>query len=200
MTTMVLIEGHEGVGKTTIAKRLRSRHGYGMIKVDASNGHNDYKDDIVVAHVVRACAPERPIVQDRSIISGLAYEPLGSTERIAEWNSWLRIHTPTDLIVIVHLIAAPQTRWRRDPAGYTCRGMQTDIDDLIAMLAGAVDPLDAPTVRYLMYRTDDIYPRVAADHIAYAVTKMEQERAGLSRETVGHRSASDCALGAREVR
>lgn len=177
MTTMVLVEGHEGTGKTTVAKRLRSRHGYGMIKIDASNGHNDYKDDITVAHVVQACAPTKPVVQDRSIISGLAYECLESTERIAEWNSWLRIHTPADLIVIVHLVASPQMRWKRDPAGYSCRGMQTDIDDLITTLAASVDPLDTPTVRYLMYRTDDIYPRITADHIAYAVTKMENERA-----------------------
>lgn len=124
---LYLMEGQEGTGKTTIGRALAQEFRATYIRPGDMGMHlihNDWKDQLIQAYMLRQLARDRqPVVFDRSIISSAAYTPyLNLAGFKAMFSQFLCALAPTydtDDIVLVHLIAPGHVRQQRDPAHHT---------------------------------------------------------------------------------
>jgi thymidylate kinase len=102
----VILEGCDGVGKTTLAKTLAADHGYTALH----NGRTSDEVDMSVLYLGLLETPGR-LVLDRCFLSELVYEPLYRNSSRLTWNDAL------DLVaavvardgVFVHLAASVAT-------------------------------------------------------------------------------------------
>lgn len=139
---VVVLEGCNGTGKTTVATALASRHGYEVVH----SGRTSEGTDLAERYQVLLATPGK-IILDRSFISELVYGPIDHD------RSRLTLSDAADLArlvaarggVLVHLTGHPDTitarlRSRDGPSAPAAERIRAIIDayhDTFALLGGA---------------------------------------------------------------
>jgi thymidylate kinase len=103
---VIVLEGCDGTGKTTLASTLATRHGYAVVHSDRT------PDDVdLVARYRSILAIPGKIVLDRSFISELVYGPLqyGRSRLTASEAAELALRVGARGGVLVHLTGSPET-------------------------------------------------------------------------------------------
>lgn len=122
MPTLWIVEGQEGVGKTTLAREIEKRAPATYIRTaDIKPGliRHDWQDNYIVAYMLAQMKPQKDVVLDRCLISGLAYMPLpaaNNTTFINAWRDYLDVLAPAfriQDIKLIHLVAPWPVRCKR---------------------------------------------------------------------------------------
>lgn len=116
---IIVVEGNDGTGKTSLGLALEAEHHVGYLKSNAPPTHNDEIDDWIVSRTIIAMGrPQRPVLLDRSIISAVCYSGrydtvVDATRRAWAWFDYLMTHGHE--VYLVHLTAQRERRLERDP-------------------------------------------------------------------------------------
>lgn len=164
-----VIEGLDGTGKTTLARELSHVLNAPVLKTGAEDSHNDYIDDMIVARTIGACRPDRHIILDRTIFSGLSYGPVGPIRANMLLREWLAGINGIPVIVI-HLIASETARMSRDYRG-TKGTLDCTLDaDIAAWVSGLQK--EGYDIKYVVYDTTHLL----AGHIIESLSNVIARR------------------------
>lgn len=146
---VIVLEGCDGSGKTTLANVLANRHGYAVVH----SGRTPDDVDLVARYRSILTVPGK-MVLDRSFISELVYGPLqyGRSRLTTADAAQLALLVAARGGVLVHLTGPPEAIARRlrkrDGSAPPLEGIRALIDayrNVITMLAGTVPIITVDT-------------------------------------------------------
>lgn len=160
---IVMLEGRDGTGKTSLGKAIAEQHGWGYLHIDDGWSHNDVIDEWVALSVLETLgASGRSFIYDRSVISGVCYSDrylsiYDATMSAWEWYSCL-LRAGYD-VALVRVTAEQAVRDARDPSAIAAdKYMLWDVDEVSRVIGGLLE-----SSRYIELDTSHIGIQAAVE-------------------------------------